>query len=263
VMTLANVYGRTQDPHKRNMCKTVMRFVEEYHVDGDCPLVRYLVAEDWNQVSAFFRGVVDGENVGRFIGKKDEEFFGYARNVMRLNNLIAVPQRVHARRAQPADDYVQHVRPVWIPTKMVMPVVVGVLALMCLLYVGVNMVGTGQRSEKKAEEFVHRGKYDKILEDHALMIENLRGEVNTYKEHVASQTHAQKLVNDARDRQVEQTKNDLLNESTRLVKETKTKVDLHLAGTESRLNDLGVKYGTNASYRRPREQGGLRQRQSD
>lgn len=230
------------------MCKTVMRFVEEFHVDRDCPLVNYLLAEDWNQVSAFFRGVVDGENVGRFIGKKDEEFFGYARNVMSLNNLIASPQRVHARRAQPADDYVQHVRPVRIPAKMVMPVVVGVLALMCLLYVGVNMVGTGQRSEKKAEESSLEVRFKKSLEEQAKQARLIEAQGEIIKKldgRVTSLAGSQAHVDAERSRKLQDGLVDLAKKGDACVQKVTENLEGKLKAANERAEDLAQFYATN------------------
>ena len=230
------------------MCQTVMRFVDDCHVNRDCPLVRSLLAENWSEVSAFFRRVVDGDNVDRDIGKKDAEFHGYAQNVMRLNNVIAMPQRIHARRAQPADDYVQHVRPVRIPAKMVMPVVVGVLALMCLLYVGVNMVGTGQRFEKKAEQSSLEAKLEKCLEEQAKqarLIETQGEIIKKLDGRVTSLAGSQAHVDAERSRKLETGLTDLKNQGDACVQKVTKDMQEELKTTNDRAAELAKFFAIN------------------
>jgi len=226
------------------MCKSVKRFLSDFRVQENCPLVNSLIQEDWNEVSSFFRRVREDQDVHRFIGVKDADFNKYALDVMVLNDLVAVAPRV--RRVLPVHDYVEQVRPrVRIPTSMVMPVVVGMLAILCALFVLVNMVGTGPRYEKKAEESSLEAQLKLALDEKAQLMDTILARLDDFDTRLTSVQGSHAHVDAYRTQKLDEAVAAVYKKGDTLAQEVTKNVQDKIASAEKNAENLFKQFAIN------------------
>lgn len=163
--------GETNREYK-GMCSIVIEMVKDRQVEAHTPLVNAVLEKKWTTVSSFFRAVDEGKDLSRFVGTQGALFPGYVRSLVARY----LPEETDHGVYLDEETSIRPRRKQKIPAKMVMPVVVGVLALMCLLFVGVNMVGTDQRSEKKAEKSSLETQLQKALAEKAALEDVILGQ---------------------------------------------------------------------------------------
>jgi predicted nucleic acid-binding Zn-ribbon protein len=169
---LTKIWRDQSNPEFKGMCAIVRVLVDDDDVKADSPLVNAVLKKNWATVSSFFRAVDAGHDLNRFVGTTSPSFAPYVRTLV----VRYLPKETDHGFNFDEDTSIRPRRKQKIPAKMVMPVVVGVLALLCLLFVGVNMVGTGQRSEKKAEQSSLETQLQKALAEKAALEDVILGQ---------------------------------------------------------------------------------------
>jgi hypothetical protein len=235
--------GETNREYK-GMCRIVMQMVDEQQVDGNTRLVEAVLNKKWGSVSRFFAAIDENHDVSSFVGSKGGLFPQYVRSLVKLH----LPKEMNAGFYFDEEQIIHPRRKQRIPAKMVMPVVVGVLALICLLYVGVNMVGTGQRSEKKAEQSSLEARLEKCLEEQAKqarLIETQGEIIKKLDGRVTSLAGSQAHVDAERSRKLETGLTDLKNQGDACVQKVTKDMQEELKTTNDRAAELAKFFAIN------------------
>jgi hypothetical protein len=235
--------GETNREHK-GMCSIVIEMVTDRQVEAHTPLVNAVLEKKWTTVSSFFRAVDEGKDLSRFVGTQGALFPGYVRSLVARY----LPEETDHGVYLDEETSIRPRRKQKIPAKMVMPVVVGVMALLCLLFVGVNMVGTGQRSEKKAEKSSLEVRFEKSLQEQAKQARLIEAQGEIIKKldgRVTSLTGSQGHVDAERSRKLETGLDNLAKKGDACVQKVTENMQEELKTTNDRVTELARFYAIN------------------